>query len=151
MPLKRCAVVSVLAVKESSPPHAGNFVGVKIGGPTRVGHYFLPAYATVQEQIAKRDESRQHQPNISVERGTGPVLVPQKVFDWKLVYDPAANGGRGAIDVTLGKESITLALKDGDKSKGATFDRFGIFTTHRGGNFLRIYFDDVTYTAKPTQ
>jgi hypothetical protein len=136
------------AEKENSPPQAGNFVGVKIGGPTRVGHYFLPAYATAQTQKSKAVEARQHPPNISVEQRTGPVLVPQKMFDWKLLYDPAASGGNGAIKVTLGKESVTLALKDGDRAKGAALDRFGLFTTHRGGSFVRIYFDDVTYTAK---
>jgi hypothetical protein len=135
--------------KENSPPQAGNFVGVKIGGPTRVGHYFLPAYATRQAQIANVDTTRQHPPNISVERGSGPVLVPQKVFDWTLAYDPAANGGKGAIEVTLGAESVTLHLKPGDKAKGASFDRFGLFTTHRGGSFVRIFLDDVKYTVRP--
>jgi hypothetical protein len=135
------------AEKDNSPPQAGSFIGVKIGGPTRVGHYFLPAYATSQAKKPIVDQARQHPPNISVERGMGPVLVPQQAFDWKLVYDPAANSGKGAIKVTLGNESVTLALKDGDKAKGAALDRFGIFTTHRGGSFVRIYFDDLTYTA----
>ena len=43
--------------------------------------------------------------------------------------------------------SVTLPLKPGDKAKGATLDRFGLFTTHIGGNFVRIYFDDLTYTS----
>jgi hypothetical protein len=136
------------AEKENSPQQAGSFVGVKIGGPTRVGHYFLPAYATALKQKPLDDKSRQHPPNISVEKGTGPVLVPQKVFDWKLVYDPKANNGNGAIEVQLGSESVTLVLKNSDKSKGASLDRFGLFTTHRGGSFVRIYFDDLTYTTK---
>jgi hypothetical protein len=138
------------AERDEAPPQAGNYLGLKIGGPTRIGHYFAPAYATVQVEKIKPKGLRQHPPNISVERRTGPLLVPQKVFDWKLVYDPAANSGRGAIDVTLEKETVTLALKDGDKAAGATFDRFGLFTLHRGGSFVRIYFDDVSYTAKPS-
>jgi hypothetical protein len=77
--------------------------------------------------------------------------VPQKAFKWTLVYDPAGNGGKGVIEGTLGNESVRLALKDGDKAKGATFDRFGLFTTHRGGSFVRIFFDDMTYTIKPPQ
>jgi hypothetical protein len=139
------------AEKENSPPQAGSFLGVKIGGPTRVGHYFVPAYATAQAQKAKAAGPREHPPNISVEQRVGPVLLPQKVFDWKLVYDPAASGGKGAIEITLGKESVTLALKAGDKEKGAALDRFGLFTTHRGGSFVRIYFDDLTYTFKSPQ
>jgi hypothetical protein len=136
------------AEKENSPPQAGNFVGVKIGGPTRVGHYFAPAYATAQEQKIVSKGPRQHPPNISVEQRTGPVLLPQKVFDWKLVYDPSANEGKGTIMVTLGNESVTFALKNDDRAKRATLDRFGVFTTHRGGSFVRIYFDDMTYTTK---
>src|SRR5437763_1003210 len=72
------------AEKEMSPPQAGNFVGVKIGGPTRVGHYFVPAYATAQAEKAERG-TLQHPPNVAVERREGPVLTPQKVLEWKLV------------------------------------------------------------------
>jgi hypothetical protein len=84
---------------------------------------------------------------VAVERGTGPVIVPQKVYEWKLVYDPAGNGGKGTVTATLGTESVTLPLKGGDKAKGAVLDRFGLFTGHRGGSFVRIYFDDLKYTA----
>jgi hypothetical protein len=48
---------------------------------------------------------------------------------------------------TLGEESVTLALKAGDKARGASLDRFGLFTGHRGGSFVRIYVDDLKYTA----
>jgi hypothetical protein len=135
------------ADRENSPNQAGNFVGVKVGGPTKVGHYFLPAYATALPAGAKVETSGQHPANVSVERGTGPVFVPKKVYDWKLVYDPAGNGGTGTITATLGDESVTLALKAGDKARGASLDRFGLFTGHRGGSFVRIYFDDLKYTA----
>jgi hypothetical protein len=134
------------AEKELSPQQAGSFLGIKIGGPTRVGHYFVPVYASALTSRPERGDL-QHPPNISVERGVGPVLVPQKTFDWKLTYDPAANNGGGAIEVTLGPESVTLPLKPGDHAKGATLDRFGLFTTYRGGSYVRIYFDDVAYTA----
>ena len=135
------------ADKENSPAQAGNFVGVHVGGPTKVGHYFLPAYATVKTTSIHRVGVRQHPENVSVERGTGPVVAPQKVLEWKLVYDPAGGGGKGTITATLGGESVTLTLKDGDKAKGAVLDRFGLFTTHRGGSFVRAYFDDLKYTA----
>jgi hypothetical protein len=133
--------------KEYAPTQAGHFVGVKIGAPTKVGHYFLPAYATALPRGHKIVPDGQHPPNVSVERKEGPRFVPQKVVPWKLVYDPAANGGKGTIVATLGGESVTLPLRDGDKAKGASFDRFGLFTGHRGGSFVRIYFDDLQYTA----
>jgi hypothetical protein len=135
------------ADRENAPTQAGNFVGVKIGGPTKVGHYFLPAYATALPPGAKVERNGQHLANVCVERGSGPVLTPKKVFDWKLVYDPQANGGKGALEATLGNESVTLSLKEGDKAKGAVLDRFGLFTGHRGGSFVRLYFDELNYTV----
>ena len=136
------------AEKEYAPQQAGSFLGVKIGGPTRVGHYFVPAYAPAQSARVQPATNRQHPLNVGVERGEGPVLVPQKVFKWKLIYDPAAEDGRGAITATLGDQSATLPLKPGHKSKGATFDRFGIFSMNRGGSYVKVYFDDLTYTSK---
>ena len=49
--------------------------------------------------------------------------------------------------VTLGKESVTLALKDGIKAQGGRFDRFGLFTSTIGGQLVRIWLDDLKYTA----
>ena len=135
--------------KESAPPQTGNFVGIKIGGPTRIGHYFLPAYATAGSGKRRAGAGGENAKRVSVESRQGPVLVPQRVFDWKLVYDPAAYRGSGALQVTLGEESVTLPLKIGDQAVGATFDRFGLFTAHIGGSYVRIYFDDLAYTTDP--
>ena len=135
------------ADKQNAPSQAGNFIGVKIGGPTHAGHYFAPAYATTQTARRQPVSPREHLKRVSVERREGPLLVPQKVFDWKLVYDPAANGGTGAVEATLGTQSVTLPLKKGDKSIGAIFDRFGLFTSHIGGSYVKIYFDDLAYTT----
>jgi hypothetical protein len=122
------------ANKEKSPVEAGHFLGVHVGGPTRVGHYFHPALATAKATRAQA--------------AMGPVLVPGKVYEWSLVYDPMAEGGHGAIQVTLGKESVTLPLRKGVKAQGAAFDRFGLFTSNIGGQIVRIYLDDLKYTAR---
>jgi hypothetical protein len=122
--------------KEKPPAYAGHFLGVHVGGPTRVGHYFHPAFATAKGTRGMADK--------------GPILVPGTVYDWSLVYDPAANGGNGEIRVTLGKESVTHALKQGLKAQGAGFDRFGLFTSDIGGQLVRVYFDDLKYTAART-
>ena len=140
--------------KANAPSQAGNFVGVKIGGPTRVGHYFAPAYATANRtELGSRRRSpsrlrREHAKRVSVEAREGPVLVPQKVYEWKLVYEPTGNGGKGTLEVKLGNESVVLPLKNGDKELGATLDRFGLFTSHIGGSYVKIYFDDLAYTAR---
>jgi hypothetical protein len=123
------------ADKEQSPVEAGHFLGVHIGGPTRVGHYFQPAFTTAR---GTRGHAR-----------AGPVLEPGKAYDWSLVYDPAAVNGQGAIRVTLGGESVTLGLKKGLKAEGSRFDRFGVFTSTIGGQVVRLFLDDLEYTADP--
>lgn len=42
---------------------------------------------------------------------------------------------------------MTLPLKKGLKAQGARFDRFGLFTSNVGGQIVRIYLDDLKYTA----
>jgi hypothetical protein len=42
---------------------------------------------------------------------------------------------------------VTLPLKKGLKAQGASFDRFGLFTSNIGGQIVRIYLDDLKYTA----
>jgi hypothetical protein len=110
-----------------------NFIGISVGGPTRIGHYFLPEFATARGDRGHLKE--------------GPILKPGQTYEWTLTYDPAANDGRGQMRVTLGGESVTLDLKAGAKSKDAIFDRFGIFCIGTGGGQVKVYFDDLKYTA----
>ena len=133
--------------RENAPSQAGNFLGIKVGGPTRIGHYFVPVYATAAKGNVEAAGSREHPKRISVELRQGPVLIPEKVFEWKLVYDPAGNHGTGTLEATLGTESVTLCLKEGDKGLGGILDRFGLFTAHIGGSYVSIYLDDLTYTT----
>jgi lysophospholipase L1-like esterase len=121
------------ATKDKSPDEAGDFIGIHVGGPTRIGHYFIPQFATATGTKGKVD--------------SGPVLTPSKLFDWSLVYDPTASGGNGEMRVTLGTESATLALKPGQKKQGATLDRFGLFTSQAGGQMVKIFLDDLSYTT----
>lgn len=123
------------ASKNKSPDEAGNFIGIHVGGPTRIGHYFIPQFATAKGTKGKVEQ--------------GPIITPGKLFDWSLVYDPTASGGNGEMRVTLGTESVTLALKPGQKKQGATLDRFGLFTSQAGGQMVKIFLDDVSYTAAP--
>lgn len=120
--------------KDKTPAFSGNFLGVHVGGPTRVGHYFSPAYATAKGTTGRVK--------------TAPILTPGKAFNWSLDYDPAADGGNGAMTVKLGEESVSLKLRPGARSEGAHFDHFGLFTSNIGGQLVRIFFDDLEYTAK---
>jgi hypothetical protein len=124
------------AARDRPPSEAGNFLGVHIGGPTRVGHYFRPACTTARGMRA--------------EPKPGPVLVPDRVCEWTLTYDPTGEEGQGAIQVSLGQEVMTFPLRKGRKAEGADFDRFGVFTSASGGSLMKIYFDDLRYTvARP--
>ena len=118
-----------------APNKAGEFLGIKVGGPTRAGHYFLPAF-TVNEQVRGLPDQ-------------GPVLLPGKTYEWSVVYDPAANDGQGSITATLGDESVTLRLRQGQRRKAevARFDRFGLFSIGPGGQIVKLYLDDLEYTA----
>jgi hypothetical protein len=121
------------ANKDKPPTDVGQFLGAHIGGPTRVGHYFQPALTTAM--------------GTRVQAAAGPVLTPGKAYDWSLIYDPATEQGNGSITVTLGKESQTLALKNGIKGHGGRFDRFGLFTPAVSGQMVKVYLDDLSYTS----
>jgi len=114
-------------------PRSENFLGVLIGGPTRMGHMFSPSYTTGRGDSGKVSSA--------------PVLAPGKSYLWNLVYDPTGNNGDGSIQVTLGDESVALDLNPGDKSEGATFDRFGLLSVAPGGSVVTVYLDDLSYTS----
>lgn len=119
--------------KDEPPVESRNFLGVHVGGPTRIGHYFHPAFTTAKSTRGQAE--------------AGPVLMQGKVHNWSLRYDPEANAGNGAIQVMLDDEIVTLRLRKGAKAEGARFDRFGLFTTTIGGQLVKIYIDDLAYTA----
>ena len=119
--------------KDKEPAEVGNFLGVHVGGPTRIGHYFSPAFTTAKAKKGKVEN--------------GPVLVPGKILEWSVLYDPTANNANGEINVTLGEASVTLPLKPGQKAEFGNLDRFGFFNSTIGGQMVKIYLDDLSYTA----
>lgn len=120
--------------KDKTPATSANFLGIHVGGPTRIGHYFAPVYATAKGTTGHVK--------------TAPILTPGKPFKWSLDYDPAAESGQGSIVVKLGDESVSLNLRRDARSEGAHLDHFGLFTSNIGGQLVRIFFDDLEYTAK---
>lgn len=112
-----------------------NLLGIIIEGPSRVGHYFRPGYRTVEGQGVLAED--------------GPIIRPDgAVHRWSLRYRPDAAGGEGQIEVTLDDQTRTLDLRPGDRKRGASFDRFGLFNLHAGGHFVEVYVDDLTYTGR---
>jgi hypothetical protein len=115
-----------------------NFLGVTIEGPSSEGFNFYPTYGLNTEGQGSGGN-----------RGPSPPYIypDGSSHNWSLTYDPAANGGLGAIFIMLDGESGTMLLKPGDRDDGAHFNRFGIITTHIDGNGQTVYFDDLTYTV----
>jgi hypothetical protein len=120
-------------VDDKAPHSGGNFAGVQIGGNTRIGHAFQPACLTSKGERIFADG--------------GPLLKAGQAYDWSFVYDPSANGGSGQMRVTLGGESVTLDLTASIRAQGATLDRFGITSVGTGGGLVKLYLDDLQYTA----
>jgi hypothetical protein len=120
--------------KDLSDTEFRNVCGVYIEGPSRVGHYFRPIAATADGEKADPKQ--------------GPVILPNgKPRRWSLRYDPAANDGGGELVVTLDDETFRYPLPEGFRQRGATFDRFGVFTSRAGGSHVEVFFDDLTYTV----
>lgn len=119
-----------------SPFRVGSFLGIKVGGPTRVGHYFLPALVADEQVRVLPDR--------------GPVMEPGRAYQWSVVYDPEGNNGQGTIAAKLGDQSITAPLRPGQKAraKAARLDRFGMLSIGPGGQIVRLYLDDLAYTTR---
>jgi hypothetical protein len=128
------------ASKRAAPLARGNeweknFLAVMVEGPSRVGHYFRSSYRCADGGGASPE--------------SGPVIKPDGwVHDWAIRYDPMAARGNGVITVSFDGRRQATELRPGDKARGATFDRFGVFNHQSGGNHVMIYLDDVTYTSR---
>ncbi|MDB6121081.1 MAG: hypothetical protein JWQ71_74 [Pedosphaera sp.] len=115
-----------------------NILGISIGGPSRIGHYFVPGYRN------SAGEGRFAE--------SGPVIYPDgRLHEWSLHYIPAKAGEAGKISLKLDDHEQNIEVKSADEKRGATFDRFGIFNVQSGGHFVEIYLDDLTYTAGPAK
>jgi hypothetical protein len=127
---------SIESVTGSGSQPIANFLAVEIEGPSSIGHYFRPVLGTADK--TRRDSN------------TGPVIFPDaQPHNFNIDYDPSANGGNGAVTVTLDNLTKQLLLTAADRTTGATFDHFGIFGFSPDGNCVEAYFDDLTFTSVP--
>ena len=139
--IRAAADSAVLIGWFNSKTHIGappiNFIGVMIEGPSQIGHYFRPIYANSKDA---NGVSKQ-----------GPIISANaNRHNWTLEYNPRANSGTGNIILTFDDKTVSLPLKSDAKSDLAVFNRFGLLSYQRGGHYLDIYFDNLTYTAKKT-
>jgi hypothetical protein len=116
---------------KGNPPH--QFLGIEVMDQTRLGYSFTAVCSPRQ--------------NIAVEN-RGPVFIPDRIkrpFSFR--YDPAA-GKAGRITVQLGKESFTTDLTPEQRKTGSAFDHFGLLNPRKGGKYVDVYFDDISYVAR---
>lgn len=112
-------------------------LGIVVGGPTRVGYYFSALCSPKREMASDK---------------RGPIILPTgERHTFSFTYDPQANSGAGRIKVTLDEKSFFLDLTPQQRSAGATFDRFGVASIRKGGKYVTLYLDDLTYTARRPQ
>lgn len=114
-----------------------NRLAILIEGPSRIGHYFRPDFATADGQRAIKKD--------------GPRIIPgDKAHTWALAYDPAGAGGNGRITFRLDDVEQAFDLAPGHRKAGATFDRFGVFVREPAdGNYVELYLSELKFTAKP--
>ena len=111
-----------------------NILAVLIEGPSRIGHYFRPAF-------------RDRNGNGSTPK-TGPIIRPDgQTHSWALRYLPSAGDGQGQITVKFDGQQQTIALKAEHRKAGAVFDRFGLFNLQNGGQYVEVSLDNLAYTA----
>jgi len=76
------------SAKDKSPVEAGHFLGVHVGGPTRVGHYF-------HRRSPRARHARDGRQGAGAHAGPDLRVVAR--------LRPAANGGKGEVRVTLAR------------------------------------------------
>src|SRR5262249_53629249 len=128
---------TLLAESPAGKPRLTNRLGILVEGPSRVGHYFRPEYATAEGKRAIKAD--------------GPLLQPDgRPHTWAFRYDPSGANGAGRITFKLDEKEETFDLAVGARKAGATFDRFGIFVREGAdGNFVELYLTDLKFTTTP--
>jgi hypothetical protein len=127
---------------KSTPEHEvrqTDYVAIMIEGPSRIGHYFRPAYSTAKASgDAPTNEGRPDE---------RPVIRPDgRVHQWSLHYSPRAANRRGLLTLKFDRSTHRLELMEGERSENATLDRFGFFNVQTGGHHVEAYVDDLRYS-----
>ncbi len=116
---------------KGNPPH--QFIGLEVMDQTQIG-YSLAAVCSPRQDMAFEQR--------------GPIFIPDRIKrPFSFQYDPNA-GAAGKITVTLGADTFSVDLTPEQRKVGATFDRFGLLNPRKGGKYVDVYFDDLTYVAK---
>ena len=117
-------------------PDLAIFLGAAIEGPSREGFFFYPVYhfSNGETNFARNSDL--------------PHILPNgESHEWSLEYTPPKDHQPGQLRTALDKKSGVVEIPT-IPHDSAEFDRFGIVTTWIDGNSQRVYYDDITYTAR---
>lgn len=116
---------------KGNPPH--QFIGIEVMDQTRIGYSFT-AVCSPRQDIAFEER--------------GPIFIPDRIKrQFSFQYDPTA-GNSGRITASLGADTFSVDLTAEQRKIGVSFDRFGLLNPRKGGKYVDVYFDDLTYVAK---
>jgi len=116
---------------KGNPPH--QYLGLEVMDQTALGYSFTAVCSPRQE--------------ISFEK-RGPIFIPDRIKrPFSFSYDPGA-GQAGRITVTLDTTSFMADLTNEQRESGASFDRFGILNPRKGGKYVDVYIDDLSYSVR---
>jgi hypothetical protein len=123
---------------------APNSISLRLQG--RGDHFYCYVeYATARFRAGGDSPKGFAQRDPATERLTMRHFPLGKVIRWTLEYDPAGNGGKGTVNVTLDGQEAVCNLGDGHKQDGARFDRFGLQNVMKSVDDAgEVWFDDVT-------
>jgi len=108
-----------------------NFVGALVESPSREGQKVNACYRTGKGTYELQTLS--------------PRLVPPTgPLEWSIVYEPGLP--RNNLMVTVAGQQSTLTVPESVRKEETTFNAFGMGTTRKGGHWIEMFFDDITYT-----
>ena len=120
------------------------------------GHFLLLGHATrpprwdIPKGVAEPGEEFEQAARRELQEETGLIapdeLIPLGVFPYRRDKDLALFGWPTET-LPNPRDLVCVACFALAGKMFPEFDRFGLFTGHRGGSFVRIYFDDLKYTA----
>lgn len=116
---------------KGNPPH--QFLGLEVMDQTRYG-YNITAVCSPRQDIAIEER--------------GPIYIPDRIKrPFSFTYNPK-QGEAGRITVTFGDSLFTADLTKEQREIGATMDHFGLLNPRKGGKYVDVYLDDLSYDVK---
>jgi hypothetical protein len=109
-----------------------NFVGAVVESPSDEGQKINACYRTGTGTY----DLQPHSPR---------VVPPTGPLEWSIDYDPSLP--KDNLVVTVAGQQSVLTVPEAVRIQRTIFNAFGIGTTRKGGHWIEMFFDDITYTV----